>query len=427
MKNKLTKGIACALCACLAFPMIACGKDDETANAESYLTVDINPSVEFLLEGKIIVGVKAGNEDGATLIYGESFIGMRVDECLALVTQLAEETGYLTTANATVNISVVSDVWQAEMIIEQMAQEGAEQGSEIAQVKLGGRAEDAREVKKLQKKDADAYKDLTPAKYRLITAVMQYDPTMTYEIGAKLSVKELKNLLKAHADEFEDYVGDYLEEQIDQAVEKAEQAIEKQIVALCGTIYTKKYEAYLAYEKALERIEEQLENMAISAEDEEAIKELLGLADISAIGESGKITEEDVEKYLDKLRDLAEETEERIEEILDKYDEDDYILTEEQLKEFAELLKGKTAETLEDIEELVEEFKDALEEEIEAFFEEHPELEEGLKEMQAGYKKVKEEIKKLFKAQIEAKKAEFKAEKARRLQAFADLKGNNAA
>lgn len=418
MKNKMMKGIACALCACLAFPMIACGKDDETAKAESYLTVDINPSVEFLLEGEIVVGVKAGNEDGATLIYGESFIGLKADECLALVTQLAEETGYLTTANATVNISVASDVWETEMKIEKMAQEGAEQGSEIARVKLGGRVEDSREVKKLQSKDAEAYKDLTPAKYRLITAVMQYDSMMTYEIGAKLSVKELKNLLEAHADEFEDFVGDYLEDQIDQAIEAAEQAIERQIVALCGTLYTKKYEAYLAYEKALKKLEAQLENIAISPEDEEAIKELLALADISAIGESGKITEEDVEKYLDKLRDLAEDTEERIEEILDKYDEEDCVLTEEQLKEFAELIEGKAVETLEDLEELVEDLKDSLEEEIEDFFKAHPELKEGLKELQSGYKKVKEEIKKLFKAQIEAKKAEFKAEKERRLAAM---------
>ncbi len=45
------------------------------------------------------------------------------------------------------------------------------------------------------------YKDLTPAKLRLIEAIMKYDEEMTYEIGARLKVIKLANMLEKYAKE----------------------------------------------------------------------------------------------------------------------------------------------------------------------------------------------------------------------------------
>ena len=188
--KKFIAGMAGALFAVtLAFS--GCSEaESATVSGDAYMTVDINPSVEFLLENDTVVSVKAGNADGATLISGETFIGLSSEECVEKVVELAEDTGYLNEENADVDISVAADEDEVRQKIEGRAKKGAETGSIIARVNIGARAQDVREVKKLQAEDAETYKSLTPVKYRLITAVMQFDETMTYEKGAGMSVKE---------------------------------------------------------------------------------------------------------------------------------------------------------------------------------------------------------------------------------------------
>ena len=204
MKNFFSKlaGVTCAFALIASAGCAQTSSTGSTASGEAYLTVDINPSLEFLLEDDKVVSVKAGNEDGATLISGEIFVGLTSEECVKKVVELAEDTGYLNDDNADVDIAVAADEEDVRIEIEARAKKGAEAGSIIAKVNIGARAQDVREVKKLLEENAEAYKSLTPVKYRLITAVMQFDDTMTYEKGAEMSIKELKELLEEHADEF---------------------------------------------------------------------------------------------------------------------------------------------------------------------------------------------------------------------------------
>ncbi|MGN1053499.1 MAG: hypothetical protein ACI4SH_08950 [Candidatus Scatosoma sp.] len=424
--KKFIAGMAGALCA-VTLAFAGCGTNDEaklvppspdTASGEAYMTVDINPSVEFLLENDKAVSVKAGNADGATLISGETFIGLTSEECVKKMVKLAEDTGYLNENNADVDISVAADEDEVRQNTEERAKKGAEAGSVIARVNIGARAQDVREVKKLQAEDAEAYKSLSPAKYRLITAVMQFDETMTYEKGAGMSVKELKDLLEAHADEFEDYACEELKNAMDEAKDAAKEAMEKNIAELCGEEYAAKFQKYLAYKAAYEELKRQAENAVISAEDEAAIAELLHMQDLTIVGTPGEIGAETLEKFVDKLRTLTEETREAIEDILEKYDEDEAVISGEDLQKFGELIGEVTEITLDELDDLIDEFKDGLEKEIKAYLEENPELQARIEQLKTAFQQAKDGLKEAFKNRFEEKKSQFAKEKEERLNEF---------
>lgn len=416
--KKFIAGMAGALFAVtLAFS--GCSEaESATVSGDAYMTVDINPSVELLLENDTVVSVKAGNADGATLISGETFIGLSSEECVEKVVELAEDTGYLNEENADVDISVAADEDEVRQKIEERAKKGAETGSIIARVNIGARAQDVREVKKLQAEDAEAYKALTPVKYRLITVVMQFDETMTYEKGAGMSVKELKDLLEEHEDEFEDHACEELKNAMDEAKDAAKEAFEKSVAEICGEEYAANYQKYLAYKAAYEALKLQAENAVISAEDEAAIAELLHMQDLTIVGTPGEIGAETLERFVDKLRTLTEETREAIEEILEKYDADEAVISGEQLQEFGELIGDVTEITLDELDELIDEFKDGVEEAIEAYLDANPALKERVEEFKSKFQSAKDQLKEAFKKQFEDKKAEFAKEKNKRLNEF---------
>ena len=59
------------------------------------VTVDINPSVEFIVDDQNkVVSVTALNDDGSILIAGEAFVGKTPEEAVEMMVSLATETGW---------------------------------------------------------------------------------------------------------------------------------------------------------------------------------------------------------------------------------------------------------------------------------------------------------------------------------------------
>ena len=107
-----------------AAAFVGCG---EPAEAETLMTVNINPSVEFTLDkDNKVVSVAGLNDEGEMLIVGEAFVGKTAEEAAQLVVQIATETGYLvkgslTVSPNTVEISVTADTDRIEEIYNQVA------------------------------------------------------------------------------------------------------------------------------------------------------------------------------------------------------------------------------------------------------------------------------------------------------------------
>ena len=122
MKRKLI----CLLLLCTmlltAVSVTACSKPTPEDGTMTRMTVDINPSVEFMVDDQNkVISVTALNDDGSILIVGESFIGKTPEEAVELMVTLASDTGYLVQGNVeaeenTVKISVSGDTKYAEKL-----------------------------------------------------------------------------------------------------------------------------------------------------------------------------------------------------------------------------------------------------------------------------------------------------------------------
>ncbi len=98
-----------------AISFTSCSNAKPEEGSVTRMTVDINPSVEFMIDDQNkIVSVTALNDDGSILIVGEAFIGKTPEEAVELMVTLASDTGYLVQGNAeasenTVKISISGD------------------------------------------------------------------------------------------------------------------------------------------------------------------------------------------------------------------------------------------------------------------------------------------------------------------------------
>ena len=383
-------GLCFSFAACNTSSASDSGSDLHTA-AYTYLAIDINPSIELLVRENKVVGVKAGNDDASVLLSGEDFTGMTVEEASEKIVALAEKMGYL---------------------------------NEKAEVNSNPRSKDERTVKKLQAENPEVYKDLTPAKVRIIEAIMEYDSSMTYEKGAGMKVSELADMLEDLADEYEDMVTDEVEDKFESRYDEAKAEIERRIAAVYGEEYLAAWDRYAALETAFDRIEDKAENVSLSDEDVAAVMELLGISDRTLLEENGAVTPDSVDDYLDKHFDddknedeeeENEDVEDAVEDILDKYDEDEYALTEEDLAALS-AAAGETLsfKTIEDAEEYLDEAEEALDD-LKDSVKLTEEQKEQIKALKEEIKALKNKIREEMKAEIEAAKEQVKRQKEEKL------------
>ena len=118
MKKMVATFCAVLTCATGVCMMGSCG--DKTAEAEkTVMNVSLNPSVEFVLDGKNkVVSVNALNEEGNLVVSAENFIGKDMDVAVTLFVEVSKETGFLVSGNAQVannaiNVSFSGDAEQA--------------------------------------------------------------------------------------------------------------------------------------------------------------------------------------------------------------------------------------------------------------------------------------------------------------------------
>ena len=105
-----------------AISFTSCSNAKPEEGSVTRMTVDINPSVEFMIDDQNkIISVTALNDDGSILIVGEAFVGKTPEEAIEMMVTLASDTGYLVQGNAeasenTVKISVSGDSKYAERL-----------------------------------------------------------------------------------------------------------------------------------------------------------------------------------------------------------------------------------------------------------------------------------------------------------------------
>lgn len=86
-------------------------KKQQPQTPTSFVSVDINPSIELILDQNgVVMSVAGANHDGKVLLFDEDgIVGSSLDVAIGNITSLAVKYGYLTENNDTISVNVVSD------------------------------------------------------------------------------------------------------------------------------------------------------------------------------------------------------------------------------------------------------------------------------------------------------------------------------
>ncbi len=130
--KKVFKSILCLVMIVMCtFVLVGCTNEKEKGEL-SRVTVDVNPSIELMVdEDKKVISCSALNDDGSIIIVGEAIVGKDVDEATELIVNLCTETGYIVKGEATVSknevsISVSGDSEYAKKLASELKQSAQE-------------------------------------------------------------------------------------------------------------------------------------------------------------------------------------------------------------------------------------------------------------------------------------------------------------
>ena len=129
-----------------AISFTSCSEPTPEEGSVTRMTVDINPSVEFMIDDQNkIVSVTALNDDGSILIVGEAFVGKTPEEAVEMMVTLASDTGYLVHGNAeavenTVKISVSGNSKYAEQLKKDVTEKA---NGTLQALDINGKVEEA--------------------------------------------------------------------------------------------------------------------------------------------------------------------------------------------------------------------------------------------------------------------------------------------
>lgn len=274
MKKRLFCLILAVLMLASSFTFVSCqSKPDE--GTYTRMTVDINPSVEFMVDDENkVVSVTALNDDGSILIVGEAFVGKTPEEAVELVVSLAAETGYLVKGNVevtenTVKISVSGDTKYAEKLQKKIEKT------------VTGALEDLDINGKVEKVEAMKLDELR--------ALASSSTLFTEEEIAKMDESQLYKAVAASRMETaqlltEDMRAAYIrakEYEISFAESEATAKIINDLGGMYSLVYTKYKVALDAYSAAIKKIDDFRYNSLVSP-DSEYQKSLAALRDAKA-------------------------------------------------------------------------------------------------------------------------------------------------
>ena len=226
--------------------LVSCFKDNKNnevlyEKGVSFVAIDINPSVEFLLDSDdTVVSVYAANEDAEIMLYNsEGILGESVDEATANLAELAEKYGYVTESNNNVSVVSVAENETKSKDIFDRVKTSFESGCKNVQATvfecrdavLGAMLEKVKE----EYPDNQKIQELDTAHYRLICSAMLADKDLSVTAAAEMSVEELTELIDDRRAETKNIIS----QSMGMAVESAELVCYQTKANLLNAVYIK--------------------------------------------------------------------------------------------------------------------------------------------------------------------------------------------
>ena len=241
----MSLALAAGTCALLA----GCGGGDGEAAAR--MQVDINPSVEFILDAdNKVLSVTALNDDGALIVAGEAFVGKTAEDAVELMVSISTDAGYLVKGDLSagqdgITISITGDAEAAQKLYDDV-KAGVDAFLEESGIDAAVERGVALKI--------DALRDLVQAA----------DPTLTDEEVAAMTEEQLLNALKISRIETAQLLTEELRAAYNTAKEYdfrfAERQATKSVIEGLGSAYESFLNGYAAaldsYQKAIQAVEQ---------------------------------------------------------------------------------------------------------------------------------------------------------------------------
>ena len=189
----------------------------------SYLSLDINPSVELGVNSfDKVVEVEAYNEDGEKILEGVDVLGSNVSDAVNTLVSSAADNGYIAEDGSTV-VSVTSETDNTNTATELETE--AENGANKALEESEKEAVINKDNVALARRDEARALGITPGKLNLINKLQAVDPTATVEMYKDASVKDIMKSIKNNKGNVNNNVDN--SDENESTVENIEQSIEK--------------------------------------------------------------------------------------------------------------------------------------------------------------------------------------------------------
>lgn len=188
--------------------LAACSNTGEVeASGSTLLAIDINPSVEFILdeEGNVL-SVTASNEDAEVVLSNLDLVGLPYEDAVEAFIDEVVELGYIdvTTTDNTIIFTVGSEDEEQENSISVEAQEVAQ--GYLEEHKIGGAVLNGELVYEELAALSEQY-GISIGKVRIIQSAITKDETLTFEELAEMEMNELMNLVTTrHKEEMKEFI-----------------------------------------------------------------------------------------------------------------------------------------------------------------------------------------------------------------------------
>jgi hypothetical protein len=174
-----------------------------SAQDDTYVTIDINPSVELIVNRReVVVYVNALNEDAEVLLADLELVGLHVDEAMDLIIQTAIELGYIDVDAEETFVSVSAVSKDSEIGEKIRARVKEEINNAFRSRLMMGRAEDKGFTPEFIA-EAESY-GVTPGFLFLAKSAVTVSDELLLEDALLLTVQELQAILKDAKQEMRD-------------------------------------------------------------------------------------------------------------------------------------------------------------------------------------------------------------------------------
>jgi hypothetical protein len=178
-KSLLMKRVIAVACSAVFVCGTSLGAYAYYKTPTSYLSLDINPSVELGVNafGKV-VSAMAYNNDGKTILDGQNVMGSSVKSAVSTLVKSAAQKGFVAKDGSTV-IAVTSETDNSSTATD--LEDAAAQGADSAVKSEGDTATVQKENVALERRDEARKLGITPGKLNLIQKLQALDPSITVD------------------------------------------------------------------------------------------------------------------------------------------------------------------------------------------------------------------------------------------------------